>query len=445
MLPPRSFRRGLLPMAAVVTFCCLASPPAKATIGDQVVQLKEDAGVSITDFGAVGDGTTLNTKSIQAAIDHTAGQGGGTVVIPAGLFVSGAIFLKPKVNLCLKKGGVLRCSTDMKNFPQQRTRIEGHFEKKFTPALINAEGCDGLQLTGAGTLDGNGRPLWDQFWKLRHTSGDKKNFNNLSVPRARLCLIENSKDVAVRQITFKDSQFWNLHLYHDQKVLVEGVRFQVPDNYKQAPSTDGIDVDSCQDVAIKGCYFSVTDDCIALKGSKGTDAIDDKNSPPVEHVRVSDCTFRRGDAAVTCGSEATIVRDLVVDNCRITGAMNVLRLKLRSDTPQRYEDLHLGGLTLDNAGGTLVNIAPWTQYTDLKGEAVPPPTSTVRTITISNVKGRYGKVGTIQGNQGQTKISDIALKNIDVQFKDEKFKSSGVTDLTMKNVSVNGVPVTPKD
>ena len=89
-----------------------------------------------------------------------------------------------------------------------------------------------------------------------------------------------------------------------------------------------------------------------------------------------------------------------------------------------------------------MNIAPWTQYTDLKGEGVPPPKSTVRTITISNVKGRYGKFGTLKGIQGHTKISDITLENIDVQLKEGKFKSSGVTGLAMKNVSVNGVPGT---
>ncbi len=122
---------------------------------------------------------------------------------------------------------------------------------------------------------------------------------------------------------------------------MQNARFQVPDDYKRAPSSDGIDVDSCQDVGIKGCYFSVTDDSVCMKGSKGPDALNDKESPPVERVRVSDCTFKRGDAAVTCGSEATAVRDLVVENCRIIGAMNVLNcLKLRSDTPQQYEDIH---------------------------------------------------------------------------------------------------------
>src|SRR5690348_13049248 len=86
--------------------------------------------VSIAGFGAVADGATVNTKFIQAAIDRVAASGGGTVVVPAGVFVCGALFFKPKVNLRLEKGAVLRCSTDLSNFPVQRTRIEGHFENR---------------------------------------------------------------------------------------------------------------------------------------------------------------------------------------------------------------------------------------------------------------------------------------------------------------------------
>jgi alpha-L-rhamnosidase len=112
--------------------------------------------LSILDTGAVADGGTVNTHAIQAAIDRLAGQGGGTVVVPAGVFVSGALFLKPGVHLHLDKGAVLRCSTDMRHFPVQRTRIEGHFEERFNPGLINAAGCDGLTMTGDGTLDGAG-------------------------------------------------------------------------------------------------------------------------------------------------------------------------------------------------------------------------------------------------------------------------------------------------
>lgn len=398
-----------------------------------------DRRVSIVESGAVGDGARLNTADIQSAIDELATKGGGTLVIPRGVFLSGAIFLKPGVNLHVEKDGVLKGTTDMKNYPERRIRIEGHFEEHYTPGLVNAEGCDGLRITGEGALDGNGRTVWDLFWKLRNAAADKKNFRNLSIPRAQLCIINHSKNVFIDGVTFKDSQYWNLHLYNCRNVTVQNARFHVPDDYERAPSTDGIDVDSCQDVEIKGCYFSVTDDSICMKGSKGPGALNDKDSPPVERVRISDCTFKRGDAAVTCGSEATVVRDLAVENCRVIGAMSVLHLKLRSDTPQHYEDVHLRGLTLDNAGGKLVKISPWTQYTDLKGE--PPPKSTVRKITLSNVRGRYGAFGSIEGNPGQTEISDITLENIDVQFKSAHLNTRDVRDIRFDNVKVNGAAV----
>lgn len=326
----------------------------------------------------------------------------------------------------------------MKNFPEQRTRIEGHFEDHFNPALINADTCDGLKITGSGTLDGAGRPIWDLFWKLRNASQDKAKFKNIGVPRARLCLIENSKNVMIDGITFKDSQFWNLHLYKCRDSVVQNARFEVPDQYKQAPSTDGIDLDSCQNITIEGCYFSVTDDCIAAKGTKGPLALEDKDSPPVEHIRVANCTFKRGHGCMTLGSEATIVRDVVVENCKVTASVRVAVLKLRPDTPQHYEDIHFRNITLDSPSGDIIWVKPWKQYYDLHGQQ--PPQSTVRNITFSDIKGRFGSLGSIQGNQGQTTISDITLENIDVQLKSEKLNAVSASNFKTENVNVNGKP-----
>lgn len=394
--------------------------------------------VSIIAFGAKADGTTLNTQAIQSAIDHLAARGGGTVTAPAGVFVSGALFFKPGVNLHLARGAVLKCTTEMSNFPRQRTRIEGHFEASFTPALINVDGCDGFSLTGEGVLDGSGRPIWDLFWKLQAAAPDPSNFPNVGLDRARLALIQNSKRVTIDGVTFKDSQFWNLHLYKCQDVLVRNARFEVPDDVKQAPSTDGIDLDSCQRVIIDGCYFSVTDDCIAAKGSKGPLALEDKDSPPVEHIRVRNCHFRRGHQAFSCGSEATIVRDVVIENCRVTGQMSFLMLKLRPDTPQLYEDIHVRGVTFDNAAGRIIFIAPWSQYKDLKGHA--PPRSTVRNVTLSGLKGRFGSFGSIRPNPGQTTIRDIRFKDFDLQLSQGALEATGVMGLTFDKVAVNGQP-----
>src|SRR5215213_7417660 len=113
---------------------------------------------SVAEFGAVGDGKTLNTVSIQSAIDQLAAKGGGTLVIPKGVFLSGAIFLKSGVNLHLDEGAVLKGSTDRKDYPKMKTRIEGHFEE-WLPALVNADRVDRLRIEGSGTLDGNGAPF----------------------------------------------------------------------------------------------------------------------------------------------------------------------------------------------------------------------------------------------------------------------------------------------
>lgn len=394
----------------------------------------------ITKFGAKADDSTVNTKAIQAAIDHLAAGRGGTVVVPQGVFVSGALFFKPKVKLRLASGAVLKCSTDMANFPVQRTRIEGHFAEKFNPALINASHCDGFEMTGEGTLDGAGRPIWDEFWKERRAAPNPGNFPNLGIPRARLALIENSRGVKIEGVTFKDSQFWNLHLYNNDGVVVRNTRFQVPDDYRQAPSTDGIDVDSSRNVTIDGCFFSVTDDCIALKGSKGPHAMEDRSSPPVEHIRVRNCVYKRGGGVLTLGSEATIVRDVVVENCRIVGNVRVATLKLRPDTPQHYEDISFRNITSETEAGPILAVQPWSQYFNLQGEA--PPKSVVRNVSLTGVKGHFAAFGTIRPNPGQTEISDILLKDFDVELPEgkDKLAVTGVTNLKFENVIVNGKP-----
>ncbi len=433
----------MIPVPRVVVFSLLLSAAGSASscanVSDGIRENSLPRRRSIADAGAVGDAATLATSAIQATIDRLASEGGGTVVVPAGVFVSGALFFKPGVNLHLEKDAVLRCSTDQTHFPPRRTRIEGHFEERFSPALVNADGCDGFRIDGEGVLDGAGRSIWDEFWKRRRASTDPRNFANLSVARARLALIENSRGVVIDGVTFKDSQFWNLHLYRCREVRVKNARFLVPDDYKQAPSTDGIDIDSCQDVTVQGCYFSVTDDCVAMKGSKGPLALEDSASPPVERVRVIDCHFRRGHAAVTLGSEATVVRDVVVENCRVTGAMSVVNFKLRADTPQRYEDVLIRELTLEASRGALVSIQPWKQYTDLRG--LPPPRSVVRNLTISGVRGTYGSFGTIQGNPGQTEIDGVTLDAIDLRLDSTKLDAREVKNLRLRNVMINGEPV----
>jgi polygalacturonase len=392
----------------------------------------EERRYNIAERGAIGDGKTLNTKAIQAVIDECVQNGGGTLVIPKGVFVSGALFLKPGVNIELGEGAVLKGSTDINDYPKINTRIEGHFEP-WRAALINGDGVDHLRISGTGTLDGSGEPFWKEFYNRRNA--DNKT-TNLNVERPRLTFIQNSKDVKISGITYLNSGFWNLHIYRCQDVTIEYCRFQAPSGpkpYHHAPSSDGIDVDSSQDIAIRYCFFSVGDDCIALKGSKGPFAMQDKDSPPVERVEISDCIFEAGGGIVTFGSEATIVRNVDVKRC-ITLGPTVLRLKLRPDTPQQYENVSMSDITMVD-GGVIFKVSPWTQYFDLKRQE--PPKALVRNIKISNVRGSAGFFGQLTGHD-QTVISDILVENVDVQLKSTDFQLGNVQGLRFRKVKVNG-------
>ncbi|RYD44478.1 MAG: exopolygalacturonase [Verrucomicrobiaceae bacterium] len=414
---------------------------------------------SISDFGAVADGKTLNTAAIQKAIDKAAGEGGGTVEIPAGTFLSGSIFLKKSVGLHLAENAVLLGSTNIEDYPKLNTRIEGHFEP-WRMALVNARESDGVRISGKGTLDGNGITYWAKFWQRRR---ENPKCTNREIERPRLMFIDRCTDVKVEGISLRYSGFWNLHLYRCSEVLIDGVTITAPTrltghrNYMTkdilkgmdkdssvrnqpvkdnilGPSTDGIDIDSSRKVTVRNCYISVNDDNIALKGSKGPLADQDKDSPPVEDILVENCEFGDGNGMITCGSEATLIRNVTVSNCHITGDATVLTLKLRPDTPQHYENILIENITLEGSGRVL-NVAPWTQFFDLKGHA--PPKRQVNNITLSNIRGSFHNLGVLGGNPGDI-LRDITLRNIDLQLADDRFKADSNVRLLMDNVRLNG-------
>lgn len=414
----------------------------------------------ISEFGAVADGVTINTAAIQKAIDQAAEAGGGVVEISAGTWRSGSVFLKKGVELNLAQDAVLLGSTNIEDYPKRETRIEGHFEP-WRMALVNAQEMDHVRIGGKGVIDGNGITFWAKFWQRRR---ENPKCTNLEVERPRLMFIDRCKNVQISGISLRYSGFWNLHLYRCDGVMIEGLTITSPTRHTQhrnymteailkgmsddalaknvplkdnilGPSTDGIDIDSSQNVTVRKCYISVNDDNIALKGSKGPLADRDQDSPPVENIVIEDCEFGDGNGMVTCGSEATLVRNVTVRNCRITGDATMLTLKLRPDTPQHYENILIDGIKLEGGRGRVLNVAPWRQFFDLKGHA--PPSRTVNNITVRNVTGAFYTLGSLGGNPGDT-LRDITLENIDLKLEDSAFTPLGVVNLVTKNVMLNG-------
>jgi alpha-L-rhamnosidase len=365
---------------------------------------------------AVGDGATVNTKTIQAVIDKCAASGGGTVIIPKGEFVSGALFLKPGVNLELSEGAVLMVSTNILDFPTlPNVRFEGHFQEHAT-SLLNADGCDHLRLTGPGMLDGNGPMYWNA---------------KLPLGRPRLAEIINSKDVVVSGVRFTNSPSWNLHFYNCRICTVENCRFEISPKGK-GPSTDGTDIDSSQDMIIKGCFYNVNDDCICLKGNR-YDGLDQKpESPPVKNVRISDCTFVRGMGALSLGTEATVIRDVEFAGSTVRGNMPMLRVKYRPDTAgQDYTNIRVHDIKLDGRG-KILSLEP------SHGTKVGPDEAAkgkISNVTVENISGNFGSFGTFSGDL--TDVRDVTLQNIDVKVSgDVNLNADRVVNLKTENVKV---------
>ncbi|HEY4246194.1 MAG TPA: glycosyl hydrolase family 28 protein [Lacunisphaera sp.] len=414
----RTFWLGILAMSQMIILCGAAGKK-----------------YPITDFGAVAGNGKLNTSQIQSAINAAAKDGGGVVEIPAGEFRSGSLFLKPGVELYLAEGALLRGSENIEDYPKRLTRIEGHFEP-WRMALVNAQEMKHVRISGPGKLNGSGPVYWAAFWQRRKQN---PKCTNLEVERPRLVFVDRCRDVRIEGVQLEDSGFWNLHLYRCQGVVIQGVRITIPSARPglRGPSTDGIDVDSSQNVTISHCYISTGDDDIALKGSKGPHADQDVDSPPVEKIAVEDCEIGDGNGLITCGSEANTIRDVTIRNCLMSGHATVLTLKLRPDTPQHYENIVIDGIKLAG-GGRILNVAPWMQFFDLEGQ--PPPSRTVENITIRNVSGSYRAFGRLLGNPGDV-LRNITLENFRVELKEPALQQGVVENLVMRQVVVNGEKV----
>lgn len=418
--------------------------------------------VDVRDHGAIGDGRTLNTAAIQRAIDACARGGGGMIAILAEVFVSGSIVLRPGVGMELRRGAVLKGSASLADYPLVMRRFVEVWPEPLRMALVNATGNHGLRIVGPGTLDGQGDPFWRSFFTMPDEYVGKA---KVQYHLPQLCSIEDCDDVLVSGVTFRDPAFWNLHLYRCRRAVVEDCGFEVPHAIR-APSSDGVDIDSCRYVIVRRCRFSVDDDCIALKGTQGAGAAAHHDAPPVERIHIHDCVFEHGLGCITYGSNATVVRDVRVERITNVGDIPTIRFKVRPDTPgQVYEKLRVKGVRLaeaptpvsrwhngevfygtdipnfsvnDPAIGLIVNA----RLTHGSKVAPRQPGAIIRDIVIEDVRGTTRGFGTISGNP-TTAISDVLLRDIDVRLTDPdrtKLIARDTRNVRMENVRVNGEP-----
>lgn len=380
----------------------------------------------LTENGIWNDGR-VHTAEIQALIDTAAENGGGVIVVPPGVFMTGALFFRPGVHLCVKQGGVLLGSDNIMDYPMQETRIEGETCKYF-PALINADGVDGFVMCGGGTIDGNGYKSWRAFWLRREWNPA---CTNKDEQRPRLVYISNSKNVTIAGLNLQNSHFWTTHIYRCERVKYLNCRITSAANL--APSTDAIDIDACCDVLVKGCYMAVNDDAVAMKGGKGPWADTAPENGINERVIIEDCEYGFCHSCFTCGSEAVHTRNVIMRRIHVSESLNLVWLKMRPDTPQRYEYVTVEDIT----GKTedFLHIRPWTQFYDLK-DRKDIPLSYAEHITIRNCKCECGTYFCVEADRSQYELRDFVLENLDIKARSNGYADEMIDNITVKNVTV---------
>jgi polygalacturonase len=299
----------------------------------------------------------------------------------------------------------------------------------YFPALVNAYGVDHFSISGKGTINGNGLKYWEAFWQRRK---ENPKCTNLEVSRPRLIFIRDCNDVQLQDVKLINSGFWTSHFYKCTNVKIIDLYIYSPLKPIKAPSTDAIDIDACTNVHIKGCYLSVNDDAIALKGGKGPWADTDKNNGANENILIENCEFGFCHSSLTLGSESIHDKNIWMRNCKVNGARRLLWLKMRPDTPQQYEYV-----TVENISGnsySMLDVNPWTQFFDLKGRT-DLPVSFGRNITLRNIELKCEVFFDVNTPKNYT-LSNFSFENLKIESRIVNFNTGLISGVTLKNVTV---------
>ena len=282
--------------------------------------------MNVRDFGAKGDGVSDDTHFIQAAVMACPRE--SRVLIPSGVYRISTLFLKDHLNLELEKGAVLKAFTEREKFPVFQGTIpgnrseeemllgtwEGDSQAMFSGIICGVRVND-VTIYGEGVVDGNAshKNWWENPKDIKIAA------------RPRMIFLNQCENIVVAGITVQNSPSWNVHPYFSRHLQFIGMQILGP---KDSPNTDGLDPESCKDVRITGVYFSVGDDCIAVKSGKI--AVGSKYKTPSEDIIIRQCCMRDGNGSITLGSEmAAGVKNLKAMNCKFLNTDRGLRIKTR--------------------------------------------------------------------------------------------------------------------
>lgn len=433
-----------------------------------------DYQVDIRDFGAKADGETLNTEAINNAIKAVSEKGGGKVVIPEGLWLTGPVVLQNNVNLHVEKNALVLFSGDADLYPLVRTSFEG-LDMLRCQSPISAMNAENIAITGYGVLDGSGdswRPvkrnkMTDGQWKSLLKSGgvvdesgkvwypnegalkasiltgskEKREISDSEWEgmkrwlRPVLLSIVKSKRVLLEGVTFRNSPSWCLHPLSCEDLTLNGVKVFNP-WYSQ--NGDALDVESCKNVVVTNSLFDAGDDAICIKSGKDADGR--RRGEPCENVLVKNNTVLHGHGGFVVGSEMSGgVRNVYVADCTFIGTDVGLRFKSTRGRGGVVENIYVDNINMINIPGDALIADLYYAVKDAPGAPVPAVTEetpSFKNIHISNISCKGAGRAMFLNGLPEMPIENFSVRNMRITDAQKGAFINKVAGVTLENIEI---------
>lgn len=423
----------------------------------------------ITSFGAKTTATAAqNQKAINRVISLVSKKGGGKVIIPKGIWNTGAIELKSHVNLVLEEGATLHFAFEPKLYPLVRTSWEGLACWNYSPCIYAYKATD-IAITGKGTIDGGGNN--DTFWqwngspRFGYKEGVTKESQKLGsrskllkmaedgVPfderkfgmgyglRPQLVNMVHCERILIKDVKMINSPFWVIHPLLSKNITVDGVYV-----WNEGPNGDGCDPEACENVLIQNCVFHTGDDCIAIKSGRNNDGR--LWNQPSKNIIIRNCKMEDGHGGVVIGSEISGgCENVYAENCVMDSPHleRILRIKTNNCRGGQVQNINMRNVVVGQCKEAVVKINLDYERKEICYRGFEPIVNNVNVENVTCQKSDYGVL--IIGRDSLENVYDINIKNckFDGVVK-EPVKITGKTrNVKFDNLVINGSLVLNKE